>query len=144
MLPAGIGKLAAVVMLAAASFAAGWLRGARNERAAIAEREARREASIAAQWLDAAHKAAQSTRIVLDALGAARAHIATTELRTVVHVREVSRANTENPDLAGVRQPDAVVRLHAEAVAQSAAAADRARRSFDRGLAAVRAARAGR
>lgn len=138
------GKAGIGVLLIAGAFTYGHTRGTRTERAVWELKEAQREASIAAEWLALAKEAEQSARTIYSAIGTARTYIALTQARTKAHVQGVTNAVQQNPDLAGVRQPDDVVRLHAEAVDASAAAADRARRTHDAGSAAVHPAGAGR
>jgi hypothetical protein len=124
---------------------AGAIERARAEvHAEYAERDRKAAESAMVEWVKLAKEAAASAQVVANAVGLARTLVATTKERTVVRIKEVIHAVEQNPDLAAVRQPDDVVRIHAEAVAESAVAADRARRSFDRGLEAVRQTRAGR
>ena len=123
---------------------AGAIDRARAEvHAEYAERDRKAAESAMVEWVKSAKAAAASAQVVANAVGLARTLVATTKERTVVRIKEVTNAVEQNPILTSIRQPDDVMRIHAEAVAESAAA-DRARRSYAERLDAVRRAAAGR
>lgn len=121
-------RIAIIAGAAAALFVTGYSRGASHERAKWEAAQAKEQAGIAAEIIEAGRRAASSARNIADLLSIARQYASANEVRTRYVVKEVTRVVDATPSLA-VPLPDRLRELRDEQAAQSAAIADRARRS---------------
>lgn len=131
-------RYAAAALLVAVLLGGIYRAGVTHERERWEAKEAKRDAGIAAEWVKAGQDAAASARTIYDHLSIARQYAGAT-VATAPHVIREVRYEIRNAPALLVPVPPGVRRVRDDAVAQSAAIADRARRSAGERPGAVQA-----